>query len=209
MTFANMRFVEKLGLQGLGVDDLVNWTKIVHPEDDYQTAHSIAMSVAGTPISMDGRLVRPLDGKVIWMFKQSMNDVDHLTGQLVGTVSVISDISEMKMLQSDRLVALQNAEQEAYQRAIDAEEHRRQKELFIDMVCHEIRNPLNGIVNSVEILQTNSAKRDAILQAMDLSPTRDSLLAISSDDNSFLSSVAVCMLYQVNNIEFLFFYVFI
>ena len=47
--------------------------------------------------------------------------------------------------------------EEASQRASIAEEHRRKQALFIDTMCHEIRNPINGIIGSVSILHDQIA----------------------------------------------------
>lgn len=41
-------------------------------------------------------------------------------------------------------------------RAIEAEEYRRKLEEFIDTICHEIRNPLNGIYGGVTQTQVNT-----------------------------------------------------
>jgi len=197
MTFASARFLEIVGITGLDIDALINWVRYTHPDDYADILRSIQMSAAGTPVSMEGRVIRPCDGKVTWLYKQTINDVTLASGHSSGTISVMSDITQLKVLQADRLVALENAEQESRKRAEDAEEHRRQQELFVDMVCHEIRNPLNGIVNNVDFLRSNVAERERLVTSLPPTTTRDALAAQTVDDNSLLKSVDICVTHQV------------
>ena len=43
------------------------------------------------------------------------------------------------------------------------EQYRRQLEEFIDVVCHEIRNPLNGIYGNVDVLKSSIIKMEKLL----------------------------------------------
>ncbi|KAJ3184888.1 hypothetical protein HDU85_001574 [Gaertneriomyces sp. JEL0708] len=70
----------------------------------------------------------------------------------IGIIGTLTDITDTKRLEADRLRALALAESQQRKRAEEAEEVKRQQELFIDMTCHELRNPLNGIFGNLEIL---------------------------------------------------------
>ena len=58
---------------------------------------------------------------------------------------VVTDISHQKRIEA---LHIQTVEQ----RANDAEENRRQQELFIDMASHELRNPLSGVWQNAEVV---------------------------------------------------------
>jgi hypothetical protein len=45
----------------------------------------------------------------------------------------------MLKLEKEKMEALHRAELVQRQRAQEAEEHKKQQELFVDMICHEIR----------------------------------------------------------------------
>ena len=195
MVYANARFIDIVGIEGMDVDALINWDKFVHEEDRPLANKSKLHKTASETV--ETRLVSPRDGRTIWVYKHSMMDVDATTGEIRGTVSVLDDITQLKVLQEERLQALARAEQEAKKRAADADEHRRQQELFVDMVCHEIRNPLNGIVNTVDIFQTNIENRRKFISSMEPSDTRTVLLSFMSDDISLVKSIDICTNHQV------------
>jgi len=59
-------------------------------------------------------------------------------GEVIGYIGTITDVTEQKKLQKERLKATKELAQQKT-RAEEAEYYRRQQEQFIDMVCHEIR----------------------------------------------------------------------
>jgi len=64
----------------------------------------------------------------------------------IGFMKITRDLTERKKVE---LYAL--TEQSILASA--AEEHRKKQEEFVDTICHEIRNPLNGIYGGIELLQ--------------------------------------------------------
>ena len=68
---------------------------------------------------------------------------------------IAKDASTMRDLTAHREVIARTivAEQEARQLSAIAKESRRQQALFIDTMCHEIRNPINGILGSVHTVR--------------------------------------------------------
>ncbi|KAJ3097995.1 hypothetical protein HK100_005206, partial [Physocladia obscura] len=67
-------------------------------------------------------------------------------GAHIGSVVTWIDVTSRKAFEERQL----NNEK---QRANDAEEYRKQQEIFIDMICHEIRNPLSGIANNNDFIR--------------------------------------------------------
>lgn len=57
--------------------------------------------------------------------------------------------------------------QEAHQIASIAKEHRKQQALFIDTICHEIRNPINGITGTIGVLRNHIGSMEHLIQKFD------------------------------------------
>ena len=82
-----------------------------------------------------------------------------------GLVCAFTDLTAHKQLEVERLQALEEAARTQAQRANEAEQHRREQERLVDIICHEIRNPLNGIINTMDLLKTARDQRMARLVA--------------------------------------------
>jgi len=82
-----------------------------------------------------------------------------------GLVCAFTDLTVHKQLEMERLQALEEAARTQVQRANEAEQHRREQERLVDIICHEIRNPLNGIINTMDLLKTARDQRMARLVA--------------------------------------------
>ncbi|KAJ3146841.1 hypothetical protein HK101_002288, partial [Irineochytrium annulatum] len=122
----------------------------IHPDDrGWLIAMFMQNLKAKNAYDSEYRLVQHESGKVIWVGSQCNVDLDD-DGDFQGFVFALTDITEKRRLEDERLVSLQLEEAAQRRRADEAEESRRQQESFIDMVCHEIRNPLNGISNNNE-----------------------------------------------------------
>ncbi|KAI8820677.1 uncharacterized protein EV422DRAFT_595751 [Fimicolochytrium jonesii] len=96
---------------------------------------------------------------------------DH--GNSVGMIGSFTDLTERKRLEKERLAALEIAETYQRRRAEEAERMKRHQELFIDMTCHELRNPLNGIYHNADLLSELLQKVDghaSVLQKAWTSP---------------------------------------
>ena len=66
-----------------------------------------------------------------------------------------TDISSRRRLEIEKKNAIELANQHQQQRIIEADEYRRKQAEFIDTLCHELRNPLNGIYGGVSLLNTD------------------------------------------------------
>jgi signal transduction histidine kinase len=80
-------------------------------------------------------------------------------GQLLGWVGVWSDVTALRSLQRFSVEA-----ERAHTR--EAERNRELQEQFIDITCHELRNPLNAIYNSAALLGESLARIDTALEAL-------------------------------------------
>ncbi|KAI9347565.1 hypothetical protein BDR26DRAFT_931292 [Obelidium mucronatum] len=73
----------------------------------------------------------------------------------LGFMSCGIDISEQKRKEAESLQAVKDLAEVQRLRAEDAEEARKVQEGFIDTVCHEIRNPLNGIMHCNDFIRSS------------------------------------------------------
>ncbi len=106
-----------------------------------------------------------LDYRIVW----SDGSIHHMlsrgqvsTGRVLG---VVWDITERRQLEQEKYHALQVLEQEQRQRAQQAELHRQFQREFTDRICHEIRNPLNGVYGSIDMLKDSVAKTSELISS--------------------------------------------
>jgi len=182
------------------VAEVVHWRDHVHPDDKVHFEEiRLAMWKRGVRgvVRYEFRYVRPTDGKTVWIFAQSRLEFDNNNNnKITAKIMALSDVTDQKLLENERIHAFASAQAEARDRAAESEEHRRRQELFVDMVCHEIRNPLNGIVNCIDLMQTNMDKRNQLINSLPPSHARDAIQALAQDDVNLLGSVDVCMNHQ-------------
>jgi signal transduction histidine kinase len=81
------------------------------------------------------------------------------SGELLGWVGVWSDVTALRRLQRLSVEA-----ERAHAR--EAERNRELQEQFIDITCHELRNPLNAIYNSAALLGESLSRIEASLSAL-------------------------------------------
>jgi signal transduction histidine kinase/CheY-like chemotaxis protein len=85
------------------------------------------------------------------------------------------------------------------------EQQARYQEQVVDSLCHELRNPLSGIIGNVEILQTGLALRQAILSrvvdAVGDSKILDSVSCLRNqwtDDTESIDAIGICAEHMKN-----------
>ncbi|KAJ3328748.1 hypothetical protein HDU76_009361 [Blyttiomyces sp. JEL0837] len=134
-----------------------------------------------------------------FLVAEMIPDLDDVTGELVGIIGCLMNITEMKMMEMQRLEAMEEAEKVQRKRADEAEEMKKQKEAFIDMICHEIRNPLSAILSNNELI-CDSVKtalkivnNPLTLSGADVE-LRDSLESIAD----YSKSITICAKHQKN-----------
>ena len=104
----------------------------------------------------EDKLQLSLENAAHFSFEVRWGTVDHFVwvmGELVpeivadehrGFIVVLTDVTERREAESAKLQAVEDA--------------RAREELAIDIICHELRNPLNGIYNNAEIVYENLVK---------------------------------------------------
>lgn len=109
----------------------------------------------------------------------------------------ITDVTALHRIERERLDAVSLSEQLQRQRAEEAEEHRRSQEIFVDTICHEIRNPLNGILNNVDLLRTSLLERRSILATLPLSQLEnDSITDVHRVELACMHAIETCANHQ-------------
>ncbi|GAA5867640.1 hypothetical protein JCM3774_001541 [Rhodotorula dairenensis] len=83
-----------------------------------------------------------------------------------GYIGSITDISHQKEVEASHVKVVE-------QRADDAEENRRQTEMFLDMSSHELRNPLSGVWQNAEVVAASLEKFTAWLDELKGVPSLD------------------------------------
>ncbi|KZP05911.1 hypothetical protein FIBSPDRAFT_842673 [Athelia psychrophila] len=139
----NLRFVNPpwYDISGHPRDSpLDEWPNSIHPEDR-DTAMAIFNNLDKHPESTTFEF-RWLHGEHTQCDIRPQFDSD---GNLTSWVGSLTNIEERRRLEILHLQAVE-------QRATDAEEMRRQQELFIDITSHEMRNLNSGIYNSADLV---------------------------------------------------------
>ncbi|KAJ3144389.1 hypothetical protein HK101_002714 [Irineochytrium annulatum] len=141
------------------------------------------------PFQMEYRIVQEGTGKILWIRSENAVDFDE-EGNFHGYVFAMIDITEKRRLEEEKVLSLQREEAAQRRRADEAEESRHQQETFIDMVCHEIRNPLNGIANNNEF--TAEAMEEMRAWAEARVPFDDEFRAAFTRGLQATSAIALC-----------------
>ena len=122
------------------------WAARIHPEDVEKASRFYQRAVETgeayeEPVEM--RLLGQDDAIIDITYE--LQAERNPAGECTGFVGVFSDVSSLRRLEHDRMAAEQARREEA-------EQNRQLQEHFIDITCHELRNPLSSILNSAEML---------------------------------------------------------
>jgi PAS domain S-box-containing protein len=140
LTFANQSYQDFFGrsfdeLKGMG------WVNFLHP-DDLQAAMEVYKEVYARPVARDVQLrLRRHDGEYRWLLSSGFPHFDE-EGKFVGFVGSSSDVTGLK-------------QSEETQRHLADELSRadRQKDAFLALLAHELRNPLAPLLSGIEMLE--------------------------------------------------------
>ena len=159
-------------LSGLSFNDAMGdgWMKAVHPDDMpwLKAGWEEAVAVRKTS-STEYRFLRP-DGSVVWVMGNSTPQFND-SGELIGYIGTITDITEKKNMLKDLLDAKEKAE-----------ESDRLKTSFLNNISHEIRTPLNAITGFCAFLSDpglSHEKRESFTKI--IIESSDQLLYIITD----------------------------
>ena len=153
----NEKFCEISGLTKEEIETQ-GWLSAVHPLDRHQCVIN-----ATSPENMGKKEYRfcHKDGSIRWVTGEMVNN--YYQGKIQSYVLTIIDITEKKHLEQEQFKAQKLAEEEHRQRILQAERHKQQQNKFVDALCHELRNPLNGIYGNMELLEMGINLRRSIL----------------------------------------------
>ncbi|KAI8818588.1 uncharacterized protein EV422DRAFT_537600 [Fimicolochytrium jonesii] len=155
------------------LDNPDDWAKWMADGSKSVTAAEMA-EILETRKSMrsEAELIRRDNGEHIWVmstfvFRRFSEDGISSSDKDDGEFYIaVCDITKEKKLELEKLDAIQNLAEEQKRRAEEAEENKRQQEEFVDSVCHEIRNPLNGVISNADLLQAGLKNRMVIITRM-------------------------------------------
>ncbi|KAI8913159.1 hypothetical protein DFJ77DRAFT_441184 [Powellomyces hirtus] len=151
----------------------------VHPDDFPEVSRCWYTSVgARMACKVEFRYLHP-DGRVVWCLAQWSPENDE-TGEVVGFLGAVTDISERVEMQQQQLN--------------EAEENRKSQESFIDMISHEIRNPISGILGSVDLLRRGIGVREK--HAKRSPEGREEMLTQIASDVECLDAIHSCATHQ-------------
>ena len=221
MTYANAEWFRITGIAELGVD-CDHWLDRVEATDApaVRAAWEAALRDSGTSFSREFRFRRASDGTsiVVWINGKSVADIatapaphadrgaasaDHVdqadpTRSVIGAFTDVTHWRELEQQQIASLTAIADGQE---RRAADIDASRREQERFVDVVCHEIRNPLNGIVNNVEQIRAQrQVLRPKLVAALAADPSNallQSILAQEDEEAGMLDAIDLCTSHQV------------
>jgi PAS domain S-box-containing protein len=133
------------------------WRTLIHPDDDRRVVEAYREALHGrTGWSIEYRVVRPDDGRIVWLRDEST----FLPGAGGGRPliqGVLFDVTERKLAE-EALHASERREREAAERLRSLDE---MKNTFLAAVSHELRSPLTAILGlSVTLEQTELDRED-------------------------------------------------
>ena len=118
---------------------------LVHPDDQQGHREKVAAAAReGGTWHHTFRVIRPRDGKVVWLEEHAHAAPDTVTGKL-SMAGLVWDVTERKNLE----LSLQDAD--------------RRKDEFLATLAHELRNPLAPLRNGLQIARLTS-KADSPFQ---------------------------------------------
>ncbi len=86
-------------------------------------------------------------------------------------------------------------QEQAQQQALYSQQMQQKQEDYVDKICHEIRNPINGILGSVELLRSELNRIEALAKSKDGLEMRD-LLQELSEARKNLKNIEECASHQ-------------
>ena len=153
VTYANERWWEISGHDRVRDPNINNFMDSIHPEDKGYLVSLFEKEVfQGKASTAEFRWrAKPGDTSERWTLGQTQVEHDG-HGEAIGFVGTLTDLSYVKKLEAEARKALQDASEGHKRRAEEAEEMKRRQDLFIDTVCHELRNPLSAVHANAEML---------------------------------------------------------
>jgi PAS domain S-box-containing protein len=150
--------------------DPIRWYQHVHPDDKARwSAEAAEMFVSGTPLKSAYRVISR-DGKVIW-FQCEAKMLRGQDGRPYAIHGVGFDITELK--ETEQALHENHKQLEAANERLTILD--RSKNEFLNLISHEFRTPLNGLLGVSELMfdgMPSSPKNDELQKMLELSRRR-------------------------------------
>jgi len=159
IVYANTRLGE---LSGHAVDDMIGQSLtelLVPPEDRATWLQRSQMLLQGFSERAESR-IRRRDGDSFWAEIHATPFRDP-QGEIIGSMSAITDVSERKRIQEELVKAID-----------ESEDANRAKSTFLANMSHELRTPMNAILGYNELLQEEAQDRGLDSMLPDLEKIR-------------------------------------
>lgn len=131
--------------------NFANWQRIMHPEDSQRVMDRFQEAIANheTSTSAEYRIIRPCDGKTVWIAAWG-KDIFDSHGNAVRQVGLVQDITERKLVMEK------------------LQEKNIEIERYTHMVSHDLKSPLVTIKTFMGYLQQDMAKGDLVRVEKDI-----------------------------------------
>ncbi|KAJ3215634.1 hypothetical protein HDU67_000168 [Dinochytrium kinnereticum] len=107
-------------------------------------------------------------------------------------VHSVWDVTSVKKMEAEKSLA-KIRELMHLQRVNDAEKQKEQLNEFVDSLCHELRNPLNGILGNVELLQGAMTIRKATLKNSQITPIESGRIKeLLAEEEECIAAIKTC-----------------
>jgi len=133
-----------------------NWLeKYIHTEDQQEVMKVILEAVrTKSTFALEHRVLR-VDGTLGWTLSRAIPILDE-RGNVVGWFGAASDVTGRKLAEE----ALRESEAHEREARLEAQHANRTKDVFLAMLSHELRNPLNAILGWAVVLRTRADPLD-------------------------------------------------
>jgi len=141
----------------------------VHPADR-ETVDSVVRQCieSGTAYNMEYRIIWPDSSEHVISAHGSVYRDNQ--GKPIKMAGVCLDVTQRKQLEQERLEAIKKAEEEHIRRQ-EALNYQKKLEEDTHTICHELRNPLQGLIGSTQLLKTEIDSHNDYLIEYQKAPT--------------------------------------
>jgi PAS domain-containing protein len=157
---------------------LEHFIELLHIDDRARVERECFAAIRRPPPGTSGltweyRVCWPTDGSLHILSSRGEVYYDE-EGEPVKMTGICWDITDQRKAEWDRLGVMKEAAEQMQHRVIEAENYRSRLEDFTNTICHEIRNPLHGIIGSLEWLKevkeglTTRLRREAEVEGLDI-----------------------------------------
>ncbi|KAJ3106281.1 hypothetical protein HDU97_006732 [Phlyctochytrium planicorne] len=137
--------------------------------------------------------------KMIWLSAENaaVKATDKMRGEESVIVHTIMDITPLKAAEVEKVLYSRATDSLHTQRALQAKRRKEEIDEFVDVMCHELRNPLNGIAGNVDLLKSGLEIRESILLELEETGTINSehisrLRQQLRDDEESITAIHAC-----------------